>query len=219
MGTLGRYYNIHHLPTQAPVFPLSGGLLLPRARLPLNIFEPRYLVMVDDALAGDRLLALIQPETAGAEASEGRPRLAGVGTVGRITAFSETEDGRYRITVTGICRFRLDWELAENAPYRRIAMDFGPYAGDLRPAKEPVVDREALFGRLVPFLEARRLEVDWDTLEAASGEVLINSLAMMLPLGNREKQGLLLAETVQERARMLLALLEMGQAGGGQSLQ
>ena len=218
MGTLGHYPTIGHLPGEAPVFPLAGALLLPRARLPLNIFEPRYLVMVDDALAGDRLIAMVQPRPEAATGDE-TPALSAVGTVGRITAFQETGDGRYLITLTGVCRFRVAREVPVTTPYRCIAMDFSPYAGDLHAAREPVVNRQALFQALERYLAARQLEVDWGELEAASGEALVNALAMMLPLGGREKQGLLQAGTVYERARLLLDLLAMGPAEGGQSLQ
>jgi hypothetical protein len=218
MGTLGHYPTIGHLPGEAPVFPLAGALLLPRARLPLNIFEPRYLVMVDDALAGDRLIAMVQPRPE-AESADEAPALSAVGTVGRITAFQETGDGRYLITLTGVCRFRVAREVPMPTPYRCIAMDFSPYAGDLHAAREPVVNRQALFQALESYLAARQLEVDWGELEAASGEALVNALAMMLPLGGREKQGLLQAGTVYERARLLLDLLVMGPAEGGQSLQ
>ena len=219
MATVGRYARIEQVPTEAPVFPLSGALLLPRARLPLNIFEPRYLAMVDDALASERVIAMVQPEVPGAEAAETAPPLAGVGTAGRITDFRETGDGRYFIILTGIARFTLAAECEVTTPYRRVRMDFAGYEGDLRPAREPVTDRAELIRLLEGYLARNQLEVDWEALDTVSAEGLVNGLAMMLPLGSREKQALLLAASVQERAQLLASLLEMGGSGENFPLQ
>ncbi|MFA9460624.1 LON peptidase substrate-binding domain-containing protein [Thiohalorhabdus methylotrophus] len=216
MGTRGRYPDIDALPSSAPVFPLTGAVLLPRVRLPLNIFEPRYLAMVDAALAGDRVIGMIQPATAGAEGESMSPDLARVGCLGRLSAFSETEDGRYLITLTGLCRFSVGAELEVDTPFRQVRMEYGHYSGDLKPAPEPDLDRRRLLGALEAYLQNRELEVDWDSLEGAGSEGLVNTLAMMLPLGAREKQGLLLAETLNQRAQLLVTLLEMDRSRGSE---
>ncbi|HKJ86994.1 MAG TPA: LON peptidase substrate-binding domain-containing protein [Gammaproteobacteria bacterium] len=214
MGNQGRYPTVDKLPVSAPVFPLTGVVLLPRVRLPLNIFEPRYLAMVDAALAGERVIGMIQPEVASAEEETAHPELARVGCLGRISAFSETGDGRYLLTLTGLCRFSVERELEVETAYRQVLMDFGGYGGDLEPAPAPALERERLFGALAPYLERKGLEVDWDSLKGADGEALVNTLAMMLPMGAREKQGLLLAETIHQRADLLLTLLEMDRSRG-----
>jgi hypothetical protein len=221
VGNLSRYRTIEDLPATAPVFPLTGALLLPRTHLPLNIFEPRYLAMVDAALAGDRLIGMIQPAHPGAEGETAYPDLSRVGCLGRLTSFSETGDGRYLISLSGVCRFALAAELDTDSPYRQGRLDVSNYAGDLQPAPEPELDRNRLYQALSPYLEANELEVDWEDLERARSESLINTLCLALPLGPREKQGLLLAETLNQRAQLLLNLLEMAQgaAGEGGSLQ
>jgi len=222
MGNLSRYRSIADLPPAAPLFPLTGALLLPRTHLPLNIFEPRYLAMVDAALAGDRLIGMIQPAHPGAESESAHPELSRVGCLGRLTSLSETGDGRYLVSLTGVCRFALAAEEEADSPYRQGRLDFGHYAGDLHPAPEPELDRRRLFDALGPYLAANELEVEWQDLEQARGESLVNTLAVALPLGPREKQGLLLAETLNQRAQLLLTLLEMARgpdAGDGGPLQ
>ena len=222
MGNLSRYRSIEDLPAVAPVFPLTGALLLPRTHLPLNVFEPRYLAMVDAALAGDRLIGMIQPRHPGAEGESAYPELSKVGCLGRLTSFSETGDGRYLISLTGVCRFALAAELAVDTPYRQVRLDMGNYAHDLQPAADMALDRRRLFEALRPYLAANELEVDWEDLENARSESLINTLALALPLGAREKQGLLLAETLNQRAQLLLTLLEMARGadeGDGGPLQ
>ncbi|MFB6259797.1 MAG: LON peptidase substrate-binding domain-containing protein, partial [Thiohalorhabdaceae bacterium] len=154
MGNVSRYRSLEDLPSVAPVFPLTGALLLPGTHLPLNIFEPRYLAMVDAALAGNRLIGMIQPAQPGAETETPTPELARVGCLGRLTSFSETGDGRYLISLTGILRFALAAEVEAETPFRQVRMDFGTYAGDLE-AKEAVdLDRDRFFEALAPYLEA-----------------------------------------------------------------
>ena len=195
-----------------PIFPLSGVILLPRAQLPLNIFEPRYLNMVDDAMAGDRIIGMIQPVGPSLEA----PGLSAVGCAGRITSFNETSDGRYLITLTGVCRFRVTSELQVRTPYRQVRADFASFEPDLR-APDPAADfdRDSFLDALRPYLEHRGLNVDWDTAEAAPQEALINSLAMALPFEPPEKQALLEAETLDARAEALTALLRIDAASDG----
>ena len=157
------YRKLSDLPATAPLFPLNGVLLLPRGQLPLNIFEPRYLNMIDDAMAGDRVIAVLQ--TQGGE--KAKPALAAVGCLGRITAFAETQDGRYLITLTGVHRFRTGAELPAAAPYRQARLDFAPFDGDLQPADDAQADREALMSALRTYLDRRSLDLDWETAQAA----------------------------------------------------
>lgn len=211
--------NVHYqgpadLPEVIPVFPLGGALLLPRGHMPLNIFEPRYLAMVDAALAGDRLIGMIQP----AEADEGvdHPSLMAVGCVGRITEWSETGDGRYLITLTGIARFRLVDEVAGDAPFRRARIACAPFVEDFQPRLgEDAVDREALLDALRAFSDARSVEIDWDGVGHASNEALVNALSMMSPYGIREKQALLEAPDLKTRSELLVAITEIELSGAG----
>lgn len=202
--------RISDLSDIVPVFPLSGVILLPRAQLPLNIFEPRYLNMVDDAMAGDRLITMVQ--TSGG--SPVVPDLAQVGCVGRISSFTETPDGRYLITLTGICRARLGSELSVQSPYRQVRMDYAPYEDDLSPAPEDLdgFDRPRLIAALTTYLRRRQLEIDWDTAEQAPNEPLINSLSIALPFEPASKQLLLEAPTLEDRAEALIAILEIDTA-------
>lgn len=201
------YIKAIELPQVIPVFPLPGSILLSRGQLPLNVFEPRYLNMVDDAMAGDRIIGLIQPLSS---ALEPQPPLARVGCAGRITSFNETSDGRYLITLTGICRFNVTSELPVKTPYRQVRADFAPFEADLRaPDPSADFDRHGFLDALRPYLEHRGLNVDWDTAEAAPQEALINSLAMALPFEPPEKQALLEADTLDARARALTALLRI----------
>ena len=200
------YIKAIELPQVIPVFPLPGSILLARGQLPLNVFEPRYLNMVDDAMAGDRVIGLIQP-IGGLGV---QPPLARVGCAGRITSFNETSDGRYLITLTGICRFNVTGELQVKTPYRQVRADFAPFEADLH-APDPAADfdRHGFLDALRPYLEHRGLNVDWDTAEAAPQEALINSLAMALPFEAPEKQALLEAQTLDARATALTALLRI----------
>lgn len=202
------------LPRTIPVFPLAGALLLPRRPLPLNIFEPRYLTMVDDALSGERLIGVIQP-SAGEQAVEPRPELYPIGCAGRITQFAETGDGRCFVTLTGIARFRIVDEPPNVTPYRLAHVDFSDFAADFREGEgESDVDRQALLTALREFAEANRFKVDWDDIEQASNEALVNGLSMLSPYGPKEKQALLEATTLQARAEMLMAITHMELARG-----
>lgn len=203
------YRSADELPNELPLFPLEGALLLPRGQLPLNIFEPRYMAMIDDALAGSRLIAMIQPEPTqvGENAS---PSLAGVGCVGRITQLAETGDGRYIVSLTGICRFRLGPETGRARPYRTAQVDFAPFLQDFdEMSDEPEVDRAGVMRALRNFAKAHDLRIDWKGIESAATESLVNALSTMSPFGPREKQALLEAPDVKTRADVLIAITEM----------
>jgi Lon protease-like protein len=195
------------LPLVIPVFPLDGALLLPHAQLPLQIFEPRYIAMVDDAMGGERIIGMVQTRGGDPE----RPVLQPVGCAGKITTFSETADGRYLITLTGLSRFALREELTAPTPYRQVRADFICYEADLKPIAddEEGFDRLRLLGALRDYLQRRSLDVDWETAKAAPVEALINSLAMALPFDAAEKQALLEAPGLGERRDTLVALMEI----------
>jgi uncharacterized protein len=202
-------------PEVIPVFPLSGALLLPRGQMPLNIFEPRYLAMIDDALKRERIIGMIQPDPDGGGTEEA-PKLYEVGCAGRITQFSETGDGRYLISLTGLARFRVDEELASATPYRRCRVSYDPFGADfLARAGESEVDRNAVIGTLRDFVKANDLKVDWRAIERAPNEALVNALSMMSPFGPREKQALLEAPDLKTRAEVLVAITEIEVARGG----
>jgi Lon protease-like protein len=198
------------LPDVIPVFPLPGALLLPRGQMPLNIFEPRYLAMVDDALAsGRRLIGMIQPEGARSDAYD-NPTLYKIGCVGRITQIAESGDGRYLLQLTGISRFRVLQELPVTTPYRQCRVSYTPYADDFIARKgEDDVDRDAVLRALSDFLKANNLKTDWEGIESAPNEALVNALAMMSPYGAPEKQALLEAPDLKTRAEVLVALTEI----------
>ena len=212
-GPIERYRTVHDLPVRLPIFPLAGALLLPRTRLPLNIFEPRYLAMVGDAMAGERIIGMIQPAAALSEATadaDDRPAIEAVGCAGRITSYAETDDGRLLIVLTGIARFRVAAENHGSGPYREIEADFAPFARDLtRGLGEADVDRRVLLDTLRGYLEARQLVADWDEVEAASTEQLVNSLSALSPYPPGDKQALLEAADLKARAEMLIALTEV----------
>jgi len=203
------YHKAEDLPGVIPVFPLRAALLLPRGEMPLNVFEPRYLQMIEDAVRGHRIIGLIQPDLESGE-DEDRPDLVRVGCAGRLTAFAETGDGRYLITLTGVARFRVAEELAVMTPYRQVKADFGEFALDLAPGEgQEDVDRDALLRTLKDYLTANSLEADWDGIRRAPNEALVNALAMMSPFGPREKQALLEAADLKSRAEILVAVTEM----------
>jgi Lon protease-like protein len=211
------------LPETIPVFPLPGALLLPRGQLPLNIFEPRYLAMVDDALKDKRIIGMIQPDEAKAT-SPLQPVLYDVGCAGRITSFEETGDGRYLITLSGVCRFRLLDELPVTTPYRQCRIDFSSFESDFMPnLGDSEVDHDALLGTLSAYLDANRIEADWSGIREAPVEALVNGLCMMSPYGAREKQALLEAPDLKARADLLIAVTEFALAekdpDGEKSLQ
>lgn len=201
------YNKAFELPQVIPIFPLPGSILLSRGQLPLNIFEPRYLNMIDDAMAGDRLIGMIQPIGQAGE----KPPLTRVGCAGKITSFAETSDGRYLITLTGICRFGVVNELQVKTPYRQVRADFTPFEADLSQALQdiPEFSRDGFLQALRPYLQHRGLQVDWSVADVAPPEALINSLAMALPFDPREKQALLEAPTLTARAEALTALLHI----------
>jgi Lon protease-like protein len=204
------YRKAVDLPQAIPVFPLDGATLLPGGTLPLNIFEPRYLNMVDDVMAGDRLIGMVQ--TRGGDPD--RPGLAAIGCVGKITSFAETPDGRYMITLTGVSRFEVGEELPAGAPYRQVRARFAPFEDDLREhAIPPGLDRARFLKALGRYLDRRGLGIDWDSAKQAPVEALVNSLSMGLPFDPAEKQALLEAVTVADRAEALVALLEIDSAG------
>jgi hypothetical protein len=209
------YRGPDDLPDVIPVFPLAGALLLPRGQMPLNIFEPRYLAMVDDALtSGRRLIGMIQPDGAH-PGSEERPNLYRIGCVGRITQLGETGDGRYLMELTGVARFRVGEELAVPTPYRQCRVSYAPFADDFIARKgEDAVNRPALLAALAAFLKANDLKADWDGIENAPNEALVNALAMMSPYGAAEKQALLEAPDLKTRAEILVAVTEIELAKG-----
>jgi hypothetical protein len=204
------YHGPADLPELIPVFPLSGALLLPRGQMPLNIFEPRYLAMVDDAFRdGHRLIGMIQPDVTHSH-SEERPVLFHVGCVGRITQLAESGDGRYMLELTGVSRFRVIEEITALTPYRQCKVDFFPFLDDFTARKgEDEVDRRALLVALTAFLKANNLKVDWEGVESAPNEALVNALAMMSPFGPAEKQAMLEAPDLKTRAEILIAVTEM----------
>ena len=204
------------LPQVIPVFPLPGALLLPRGQMPLNIFEPRYLAMIDDAMADrHRLIGMIQPDTAH-PGPEDKPNLYKIGCAGRITQLAETGDGRYLLELTGVARFRIEDEPAVLTPYRQCRVDFRCFADDFVARKgEAAVDRKELLKALAGFLKANKLNADWEGIEKAPNEALVNALAMMSPYGSADKQAMLEAPDLKTRAEILVALTEMELAKGG----
>jgi Lon protease-like protein len=200
------YSKADDLPQVIPVFPLDGALLLPHASRPLNIFEPRYLNMIDDAMAAERIIGMVQTAPGG---SRERPLLAAIGCAGRITSFSETADGRYLITLTGLARFRLRDELPAATPYRRARADFLPFEADLEPLTDGADQRDALVDALRRYLDQRNMRIDWAAVESAPVEPLVNSLAMALPFDAAEQQALLEAPGLVERRQTLITLLEI----------
>lgn len=193
-----------------PIFPLPGALLLPRGQMPLNIFEPRYVAMIDAALmSGNRLIGMIQPDPAH-PGSEDHPNLYKIGCVGRITQIAETGDGRYLLQLTGITRFRVEEELPVTTLYRQCRVTYAPFIDDFIARKgEEQVDRKAVLQALSDFLKANNLKTDWEGIENAPNEALVNALAMMSPYGTAEKQAMLEAPDLKTRAEILVAVTEI----------
>ncbi|MBO6838541.1 MAG: LON peptidase substrate-binding domain-containing protein [Alphaproteobacteria bacterium] len=215
-GTMSQFDpKFDALPSTLPVFPLTGVLLLPRGVLPLNIFEPRYLNMVQDALAADRLIGMTQPRDKAESGQE--PPIYPMGCAGRITAFEETDDGRFLISLKGVCRFRAGEEIPTTRGYRRVRPDWSDFEADLTVPEKQTVDRAALFKSLKAYFAAQGIEASWSALKETPDERLINSLAMICPFDPPEKQALLEAETLCDRAKVLTALVEMAvlDTGGG----
>jgi Lon protease-like protein len=214
------YRTIEDLPPSLALFPLSGVLLLPRGQLPLNIFEPRYLAMIDDAMSSDRLVGMIQPvldQTELVNDADAKPQLQNVGCAGRITSYAETGDGRYVITLTGACRFALGRELPATTLYRKAQVDFKGFALDLEAGHgADKADKQAVIEAFRTYAKARDLKIDWQAVEDAPCEALVNGLSMASPFGLSEKQALLEAADLKTRAETLIALSEMALAAGGE---
>jgi uncharacterized protein len=209
------YRGPDDLPGVIAVFPLPGALLLPRGQMPLNIFEQRYLIMIDDALRGTRLIGMIQHDPAHPGPDKNKPQLFSVGCVGRITQLAESGDGRYLIQLTGIARFRVAEELPVDTPYRQCRVAYRPFANDFVARRgEDEVDRKTLLRTLADFLKANNLKADWADIENAPNEALVNALAMMSPYGAAEKQALLEAPDLKTRAEILVAVTEIELAKG-----
>lgn len=227
LGVTDRYHDVGDMPNELPVFPLRGAILLPRATLTLNVFEPRYLALVDYALGRDHLIGVVQPaaEAGSAESPRGKTfALRRVGCAGRITAFTESDEGRVVITLAGVARFRCRRDIASEEPFRICTTDYAPYAVDFVCGHgEDAVDRPRLIATLRSYLTANNLNVDWDRINSASNERLVNTLSILSPYGPEEKQALLEAADLRARAEALVALAEMELAarddGSGTSLQ
>lgn len=205
--------SISDLPQMLALFPLSRALLLPQTHRPLNIFEPRFVEMIDDALAGNRLIGLIQPRETEEEAPRGTVPLEQVGCIGRLVHFEEQEENRYFIILEGVCRFEPVEELAVATPYRQAKISVDKFAGDFTPnLGAERVDRERLVGVLRDYADFAQIEVDWEDIEETGTGELVNLAAMLSPYGAREKQALLQAATLNERAETLIALAEMEMA-------
>lgn len=205
--------NEADLPGTIPIFPLPGALMLPRARLPLHIFEPRYLAMIDDALkTSHRLIGMVQPYAA---PGTGEKKLHTIGCAGRVTQFSETEDGRYMVTLAGMSRFRVSREVDGFQPYRRCEVTWDGFGADLGPVEvDKGFDREKFLNTLSRYFEAMDLSTDWESLSDAEDELLINSLSMLCPFEPEEKQALLEAPSLTTRRETIAALLEFSLASG-----
>lgn len=225
MPEFNPYDTCDEIPGRFAVFPLSGVILLPRSNLPLNIFEPRYLAMIDNALRTNRLVGMVQPVDGDMEVRN--PEIYSVGGLGRIVSFSETHDGRYIISLRGICRFSVLSELSCDTPFRQIEAEFGRFEDDLNePPADTPIERQDLLNALRTYMNINHMETDWDSVEQAPAETLVNSLAMICPFDSQEKQALIEAPGLQERAQILTALLQMassepaaGSGGQGPVLQ
>ena len=198
--------SFEQLPSALPIFPLTGVLLLPQGQLPLNIFEPRYLAMAADALRADRMIGMIQPQDGAGDAGE--PAVYRTGCAGRMTSFSETDDGRYLITLTGVARFDIARELPRDRLYRRVVPDWQPYRSDLEDGAD-VIDRPRLLAALKPFFQRHRIAAEWPAVEATPDRRLVTTVAMACPFAPSEKQALLEARDLVERSRVMTALVEM----------
>lgn len=208
------YRGAGDIPESIAVFPVAGALLLPGTRLPLNIFEPRYLEMIDHVIGGERLIGMIQPRLDGATRADGEPELCEIGCLGRLTSFAETGDGRYLIGLQGICRFRVVGEAPSRHPFRQCRIL--PFAADLSDGEEGLdIDRQALIRTFRAYLQANELKADWESVSRADTATLVNVLSIMAPYGPAEKQALLEAPDIRARADTLIALTEFALARGG----
>ena len=208
MAAPGFSTQFSDLPATLPVFPLGGVLLLPFGRLPLNIFETRYLIMTDDALGADRLIGVIQPTESDA-GLQTKPSLYKTGCAGRITAFSETDDGRYLVTLLGICRFDIDQEIDSMRGYRRIMPDWQPYKADISQPDKLDFNKDRLMQALKNYFEKKTIDADWSAINSMEDTQLITTLAMICPFSATEQQALLVANEIEDRAATMISLLEM----------
>jgi Lon protease-like protein len=200
---------MERLPQTLAIFPLEGALLLPHGQMPLHIFEPRYRNMIEDALGNARMLGVIQPRASHAHPVPDDVAVFGTGCAGRIISFAETEDGRFVITLKGVCRFRIAEELPLYCGFRRVVPDFVPFRSDLQPASEEGIDRPRLLSAARAFLLMKSIACDWQAAEAASAQVLVTSLAMSCPFEPEEKQALLESNSLTDRCQLLISLFEM----------
>ena len=209
--------HLADLPETVPIFPLPGALLLPRARLPLHLFEPRYLQLFEDCLkTSSRLIGMVQTH----DGPDGKSKLHAIGCAGRITQFSETEDGRYMVTLSGVSRFRILEEISGFSPYRNAKINWDGFGRDMGPTeKDTGFDRKTFFDLLLRFFDARELQTDWESLKDAEEELLINSLSMLCPFEPEEKQALLEAPSLATRRETLVTLIEFAlRSGDGEEL-
>jgi len=197
------------LPATLPIFPLTGVLLLPGATLPLNIFEPRYLNMVEEALGNGRVIGMVQPKAAGVESPDGEPTVYETGCAGRIISFAETGDGRFAITLLGMCRFRIDSELPLRSGYRVVVPDYSPFFDDLDDDQCHVPDRESLLTTVEAYFIANGIDADWSSIEGAADAALITTLSMLCPFDPSEKQALLECENTALRGQLLGNLMAL----------
>ena len=207
MAGTGFTPSFAELPTTLAIFPLTGVLLLPRGKLPLNIFEPRYLNMTRDALAGHRMIGMVQP--CADEPGNDAPAVYATGCAGRITSFNETEDGRFLITLTGVARFDIGTEVETIRGYRRVTPDWTRFKSDLAETGDAAVDRPRLLNGLQAFFKLHSITADWEAITSTPDERLVTSLAMICPFAPSEKQALLEAADLAERSRVMTALIEM----------
>jgi uncharacterized protein len=206
------------LPEQLAIFPLDGALLLPRGQLPLNIFEPRYLNMIEDALAGNRLIGMVQTRQEADHPVPDNTPVFDVGCIGKLTSFTETDDGRYMITLTGINRFSIIEELETVRGYRRFSVNYDAFANDREEDSGQLEDRERLMTAVNDYFQATGMEADWESMDAVPDETLVTALAMVCPLEARDKQALLECAGVQDRGAFLTDLLEFhSRAGNGET--
>lgn len=200
---------IRLLPRTLAIFPLEGALLLPHGQMPLHIFEPRYRNMIEEALGNSRMMGMIQPRAVHAEPAPDHVEIFDTGCAGRIVSFAETDDGRFLITLKGVCRFKVESELPVFRGFRRVVADFSPFRSDLESASEEGIDRPRLLSSARAYLLVKNIACDWQAAEAASSQALVTSLAMSCPFEPEEKQALLECGDLVVRSQLLISLFEM----------
>ena len=206
------------LPEEIPIFPLTGALLLPGGLLPLNIFEPRYLKMVDAALCAGRWFGMVQPCQTNTETVSNIHPLFNTGCLGRVTTFSETGDGRYILSILGVCRFKIKIELSQTHEFRRVIPDYSEFSDDFNSGQLETGERQALSDALRRYFNKDGQRVDWEAMEKTSDEIFVTSLAMACPLKPAEKQALLEAPSLSARTACLIAILEIAEHDIGAQL-